>query len=140
MRRATLFLLATALAAGSASAQTIVPNIENGRIKAYTCTGCHGIPGWRNAYPNYRVPRIHGQHFEYLVSALNDYRSGARKHTTMQAQGESMTDQDIADIAAYLSGGVPATVATPAPVEARPVEDDAGDESTGTDAANPTSE
>ena len=139
MRPATLFLLAASLAAGGASAQTIVPNVEDGRIKAYTCTGCHGIQGWRNAYPSYRVPRIHGQHFEYLVSALNDYRSGARKHTTMQAQGESMTDQDIADIAAYLAGGVPATAAA-TPVEARPVEDAPSDESVETDAANPTSE
>lgn len=139
MRPATLFLLAASLAAGGASAQTIVPNVQDGRIKAYTCTGCHGIQGWRNAYPSYRVPRIHGQHFEYLVAALNDYRSGARKHTTMQAQGESMTDQDIADIAAYLAGGVPVTAAA-TPVEARPVEDAPSDESVETDAANPTSE
>lgn len=139
MRPATLFLLAASLAASGASAQTIVPNVEDGRIKAYTCTGCHGIQGWRNAYPSYRVPRIHGQHFEYLVSALNDYRSGARKHTTMQAQGESMTDQDIADIAAYLSGGVPATAAA-TPVEARPIEDAPSDESAETDDANSTSE
>jgi cytochrome c553 len=131
MRPASFFLLAAALAAGSANAQTIVPNVEDGRIKAYTCTGCHGIEGWRNAYPSFRVPRIKGQNYEYLVQALNDYRAGTRRHTTMQAQGEAMSDQDIADIAAYLAGSAPSATAAATPVEARPA--DAG-------TANPQSE
>jgi cytochrome c553 len=136
MRLSIPILLATTLAGGAASAQTIVPNVEDGRIKAYTCTGCHGIPGWRNAYPNFRVPRIMGQHYEYLVQALSDYRSGARQHPTMRAQGEALSDQDIADIAAFLAGGAPTPAATPAPVEARPVDDAADD----ADTANPPSE
>lgn len=106
--------------AAAAETATIVPNLEDGRIKVYTCTGCHGVEGWRNAYPSFRVPRIKGQHYEYLTSALNDYRSGARNHPTMRAQGEAMSDQDIADIAAFLAGGVPAAPAVP--VEAQPVE------------------
>lgn len=69
----------------------------------YTCHGCHGVVGYRNAYPNYRVPLIVGQSETYLVNALTAYKSGARKHPTMQAQALSLSEQDIADIAAYLS-------------------------------------
>jgi len=76
---------------------------ENGRQLAYTCLGCHGIPGYKNAYPNYHVPKIGGQSAEYLSNALSEYKKGARKHPTMQAQSQSFSDQDIADIAAYLS-------------------------------------
>ena len=78
-------------------------NAERGRQLTYTCQGCHGVTGYRNAYPNYRVPRIGGQSTQYLVNALTDYRTGSRKHPTMQAQSQSFSDQDIADIAAYLS-------------------------------------
>lgn len=74
-----------------------------GKTKAYTCTGCHGVTGWRNAYPNYHVPKIGGQNYDYLVIALTEYKTGHRKHPTMQAQGESLSDQDIRDIAAWLS-------------------------------------
>ncbi len=140
MRPATFLLLAAALAASSANAQTIVPNAENGRIKAYTCGGCHGIQGWRNAYPSFRVPRIMGQHYDYLVQALSDYRSGARQHPTMRAQGEALSDQDIADIAAFLAGGAPAVVPAPTPVEARAVEDAPGAATADAEPANPPSE
>ncbi len=78
-------------------------NAEEGRLRVYTCTGCHGISGYRNVYPTYHVPKIHGQNAPYLVAALTEYREGRRTHPTMQAQGESLSDQDIADIAAYLS-------------------------------------
>lgn len=91
---AMLLLAPVAFAAGDSTA---------GKDKAYTCTGCHGISGYKNAYPNYHVPKIGGQNYEYLVTALQEYRSGGRKHPTMRAQSESMTDQDIEDIAAYLS-------------------------------------
>ncbi|MEO7917753.1 MAG: cytochrome c [Dokdonella sp.] len=74
-----------------------------GKIKGYTCTGCHGVTGWRNAYPSYHVPKIGGQNYDYLVAALTEYKSGQRKHPTMQAQGESLSDQDIRDIAAWVS-------------------------------------
>ena len=78
-------------------------NAEEGHVKVYTCTGCHGIPGYKNAYPNYSVPKIHNQNYQYLVAALTAYKTGERSHPTMRAQGESMSEQDIADIAAYLS-------------------------------------
>ena len=67
------------------------------------CQGCHGVTGYKNAYPNYHVPRIGGQSAQYLSNALHEYRQGKRKHPTMQAQAESFSEQDIADIAAYLS-------------------------------------
>ncbi len=75
-----------------------------GKPLSYTCHGCHGIEGYRNAYPNYHVPRIGGQSQQYLFNALGEYRKGTRKHPTMQAQAQSFSEQDIADLAAYLSG------------------------------------
>lgn len=75
-----------------------------GAALTYTCLGCHGVTGYKNAYPNYHVPRIGGQSEQYLFNALSEYRQGARKHPTMQAQAQSFSEQDIADIAAYLSG------------------------------------
>ena len=79
-----------------------------GKLKAYTCTGCHGIPGYRNTYPHYHVPKIGGQNYDYLVAALSEYKNGNRKHPTMGAQAGSFSDQDIADIATYLSSLAPA--------------------------------
>lgn len=66
-------------------------------------SGCHGVTGYKNAYPSYRVPKIGGQSSQYLTQALTEYRQGKRKHPTMQAQAQSFSEQDIADISAYLS-------------------------------------
>ncbi|MFY2764935.1 c-type cytochrome [Arenimonas sp. MALMAid1274] len=76
---------------------------EKGKALFYTCTGCHGIAEYKNAYPTYRVPKVGGQSEQYLVSALTSYKKGERQHPTMQAQAESFSEQEIADIAAYLS-------------------------------------
>ena len=66
------------------------------------CAGCHGIDGWRTAYPEvYSVPRIGGQHEAYLVRALQEYKSGERSHPSMRAIAASLSDQDMADLAAY---------------------------------------
>ena len=73
-----------------------------GKIKAYTCTGCHGIVGYKNTYPTYSVPRIGGQNSEYLVIALQGFKSGEREHKTMNLQAEALSGQDIEDIAVYL--------------------------------------
>ena len=81
---------------------------EKGKALFYTCTGCHGIADYKNAYPTYRVPKVGGQNEQYLIAALNSYKKGERKHPTMQAQAQSFTDQEIADIAAYLSSLKPA--------------------------------
>jgi len=76
---------------------------QAGRIKAYTCTGCHGIEGYNNVYPTYKVPRIGGQNSIYLESALKAYQGEDRSHPTMSLHAESLSDTDIADIAAWLS-------------------------------------
>ena len=87
-----------------AAAAPVTGDATRGRQLTYTCQGCHGVTGYKNAYPNYHVPKIGGQAQQYLVNALTEYRQGKRKHPTMQAQAESFSEQDIADIAAYLSG------------------------------------
>ena len=74
-----------------------------GRLKAETCLGCHASPNAENTYPMYRVPKVGGQDATYIAAALNAYKSGARPHKTMQANAESLSDEDIADIAAYFS-------------------------------------
>ena len=79
-------------------------NTDAGMEKANTCMGCHGIPGYNNVYPTYRVPKVGGQPPKYLEAALKAYRSGERPHGTMHAQAASMRDQDISDIAASLAG------------------------------------
>jgi cytochrome c553 len=78
-----------------------------GQKKFYTCYGCHGIPNYRNAYPDYSVPMLRHQNAAYLVAALQEYRSGDRPHATMHAQASSLSDQDMQDIAAYLQGAEP---------------------------------
>jgi cytochrome c553 len=86
-----------------AAPATLVGNPESGHQLTYTCQGCHGLTGYKNAYPNFHVPKIGGQSAEYLAQALHEYQQGKRKHPTMQAQAQSFSDQDIADIAAFLS-------------------------------------
>jgi cytochrome c553 len=89
-----------------------------GEMKFYTCYGCHGIANYRNAYPDYSVPKLRHQNAEYLVAALQEYRDGTRPHATMHAQASSLSDEDIADIAAYLQGASPVKPGTPAPGKA----------------------
>jgi cytochrome c553 len=71
---------------------------------AYTCHGCHGIPNYKNAYPIYSVPKLGGQHAAYMVVALKEYKSQDRAHPTMHAQSVTLSDTDMADIAAFLAG------------------------------------
>jgi cytochrome c553 len=87
----------------AAAPATPVGDAARGKDLTYTCQGCHGVTGYKNAYPNYHVPKIGGQSPQYLVNALTKYQKGARKHPTMQAQASSVSAQDIADIAAYIS-------------------------------------
>jgi cytochrome c553 len=93
-----------------------------GEKKFYTCFGCHGIANYRNAYPDYSVPKLRHQHAAYIVAALHEYQAGERPHPTMHAQASSLSDQDIEDIAAYLQGPEPvkpsAAVAGAVPKEA----------------------
>ena len=80
-----------------------------GQVKSIPCMGCHAIPGYSNVYPTYHVPRVGGQHPEYIVAALKAYKAKQRSHPTMQAQASSLSEQDMNDIAAFFStepGGV----------------------------------
>jgi cytochrome c553 len=99
-----LALLTALPASAQTAAAAAAGDAARGEPLTYTCHGCHGITGYKNAYPNYHVPRIGGQSQQYLVNALTEYRKGTRKHPTMQAQAQSFSEQDVADIAAYLSG------------------------------------
>ena len=94
---------APAVAATTPAATVLTGDTSRGKGLVYTCKGCHGLTGYKNAYPSYHVPMIGGQSETYLRNALGEYRTGKRKHPTMQAQSESFSEQDIADIAAYLS-------------------------------------
>ncbi len=102
-------LVAAVVCAGIASSSVTAQeasagNPQRGKQLSYTCLGCHGVEGYRNAYPNYSVPRLEGQHPEYLAAALKAYRDGDRAHLTMHSQASSLTDQDIADVVTYFAG------------------------------------
>jgi cytochrome c553 len=108
MTRFTLFaaLAAAALSPILAAAQTAAPagDAQKGSQKVQMCQGCHGILGWRTAYPEvYHVPKIAGQHPAYIVAALKEYRAGQRNHPSMDAITATLSDQDMADLAAYYS-------------------------------------
>lgn len=103
MTRLQLLGVAVAAACLASVSAHAAGNKAAGEKLVYTCSGCHGVPGYTNAYPNYPVPKIAGQNEQYIISALQGYRSGDRKHPTMDAQAGSLSDTDIQDIAAYLS-------------------------------------
>jgi cytochrome c553 len=80
-------------------------NAEAARSKISACTGCHGIPGYKTVYPHvYQVPMITGQQAVYIVNALQAYKSGARNHPSMRGIAQSLSEQDMADLATYYSG------------------------------------
>jgi cytochrome c553 len=90
------------LAGTAAFAQGVKGDVKAGEGKAAMCIGCHGIIGYQATFPEvYRVPMISGQGATYMVSALNAYKKGDRKHPTMRAISGSLSDQDMADLAAY---------------------------------------
>ena len=95
--------LSTALISSWAAAQgTVTGDAARGGEKNQMCKGCHGIEGWRTAYPEvYRVPRIGGQHEAYLLKALQEYKNGERKHPSMRAIAAPLSEQDMADLAAF---------------------------------------
>jgi cytochrome c553 len=103
----TTLLIASLLALASTGVAA-KGDVKKGKSLAYTCTGCHGIAEYKNAYPSYHVPKIAGQNEAYIVIALNAYAKGERNHPTMSAQAKSFSAQDIADIAAYVSAQKPA--------------------------------
>lgn len=96
----SVLIIASGLFAQSSSE---AGDTERGEVIAYSCLGCHGVDGYRNAYPSYRVPKLGGQKEAYLVIALQGYRDGNRDHPTMGAQASSLSDEEIQDTAAYLA-------------------------------------
>lgn len=92
---AALLSLATPLHAADGDA-------ASGVQKKQMCEGCHGIVGYRTAYPAvYSAPKLGGQAGTYIVKALQDYKSGTRQHPSMNGIAASLSDKDMADIAAY---------------------------------------
>lgn len=107
---------ATVVAALGAHAQTPAGDVKAGESKAAMCIGCHGIPGYQNSFPEiHKVPKISGQSAPYIAGALQAYRKGDRKHPTMRGIAGSLSDQDIADLAAFYSGHNPGVTAPEQP-------------------------
>ena len=97
-----LFLSAVGLAA-TASAASGDP--VAGKARAVVCSGCHGIPGTKSVYPDvYSVPKLGGQHADYIVVALKAYKNNQRANETMKGQATALSDQDMANIAAFYAG------------------------------------
>ncbi len=105
-RRLTSTALALGIMVGimiSTSSSALAGDAAAGEKKAYTCLGCHGVLHYVNTYPTYHVPKLGGQHKEYLVEALKAYRAKTRTHGTMQANAALLSDEDIDDIAEYFA-------------------------------------
>jgi len=118
-----LLRLLLALAAVGLSLNATAQNAQAGEKKAAMCIGCHGIPDYKASFPEiYRVPMIAGQGEKYIIAALGQYKKGDRKHPTMRAIAASLSDQDMADLAAFYtaeakSEPVPAALASAPPAE-----------------------
>jgi cytochrome c553 len=94
-----------ALLSQGAQAQAPAGNAEAAKGKLAMCIGCHGIEGYKTAFPEvYHVPKIWGQQPAYIVKALQAYRSGERSHPSMRGIARGLTDADMADLAAYYGG------------------------------------
>ena len=99
-------LAVLALAAGSVCAHAAGDAVA-GKSKVFQCEGCHGIPDWKTAFPElYRVPKLGGQKADYIVAALKAYKKGERDFATMRAIAVELSDQDMADVAAYYGAQV----------------------------------
>ena len=95
-------LLALAGVANLAAAADLVGNADAAKNKVAMCIGCHGIPGYKATFPEvYQVPMLGGQSAKYIESALNAYKKGDRKNPSMRGIAGGLSDQDIADVAAY---------------------------------------
>ena len=99
------------LATFAAQAQAPAGDVKAGQTKAAMCIGCHSIPGYQNSFPEiHRVPMISGQSDKYIVSALSAYKKGDRKHPTMRGIAASLSEQDMADLAAFYASQAKGTV------------------------------
>ncbi len=98
----SVFMVFVASATSVAYAQDAVGDAKAGETKIAMCIGCHGIKGYQASFPEvYKVPKISGQSAAYIVSALNAYQKGERKHPTMRGVAASLSAKDMADVAAY---------------------------------------
>lgn len=116
----TIFAVAVAFATASGQAQEIKGDAKAGETKNAMCIGCHGIKGYQSSFPEiYKVPMISGQSAAYISAALHAYKKGERKYPSMRGIAESLSDQDIADLAAYYEqhGKTAAAPAVPATAE-----------------------
>ncbi len=114
----TVVASATFVSAVTAHAQGVTGDVKAGEAKAAMCIGCHGIPGYQNSFPEiHKVPMISGQSAGYIGAALQAYRKGDRKHPTMRGIAGSLSDQDIADLAAFYSNH---NAGVTAPAQPRP--------------------
>jgi cytochrome c553 len=123
MKIALTLLLALSGVSFTVQAQELKGDAARGATLNATCIGCHGIPGYQSSFPEvHRVPAISGQNAKYIAAALNAYKKGERKHGTMRAVAASLSEQDIADLAAYYSthGGAPASASVAAAPAAPP--------------------
>lgn len=121
MKKALPLRLALALAVVLSAPLAQAQDAKAGEKKAAMCIGCHSIPGYQASFPEiHKVPMISGQGDKYIVAALNAYKKGERKHPTMRAIAASLTDQDMADLAAYYAAE--AGTAPPETVPAAPAE------------------
>src|SRR4051812_39218158 len=100
----SLFALGASLATHAQAPAAFKGDAARGHELTYTCNGCHAVANYKNVYPTYSVPKLHGQRPEYIVAALKEYKSGERSHGTMHSQASSLSEPDMADVAAYLSG------------------------------------
>jgi cytochrome c553 len=99
-----LAVLVLAGCAPAAFAADVAGNAANAKGKVENCIGCHGIPDYKATFPEvYRVPKIGGQSAKYIEAALHAYKKGDRKHPSMNGIAAALSDQDIADVAAYYS-------------------------------------
>ncbi|MDQ6628034.1 MAG: c-type cytochrome [Pseudomonadota bacterium] len=117
-RNATFAAAVAAAFLGASGAATAQNAKAAERSKIAMCIGCHNIPGYQASFPEvYKVPKIAGQNAKYIVAALTEYRKGERRHPSMDAIAASLTDQDMADLAAYYEqlGKGPAAPADPGP-------------------------
>ena len=99
----SVFAVAVAsVTAFSVQAQEVKGDAKAGETKIAMCIGCHGIQGYQATFPEvYKVPKISGQGAKYIASSLAAYKKGDRKHPTMRGIADSLSDQDMADVAAY---------------------------------------
>jgi cytochrome c553 len=104
-KRGGLLVLSVATALVLSASAWAGGDAVRGKARAQMCEGCHGIPDYRTAYPQvYPVPKIGNQEPAYIVKALQDYKTGARKHPSMRGIAATLSDQDMADLAAYYAG------------------------------------